>query len=115
MLVLSRKIGETLHLGDNVVIEVRRVAGSRVTLAIDAPRELRILRGELFKAATDFDEPDNPPRGTVAKTPDPTPAVSPEVSPERAPKSESAAEAVQVEPYLISHPPVSPPGIVPGW
>lgn len=55
MLVLSRKVGERIHIGNNIFVEVRRVAGSRVTLAIDAPKSVRILRGELFEAAKEFD------------------------------------------------------------
>ena len=56
MLVLSRKNGERIHIGDNIFIEVRRVAGSRVTLAVNAPRDLRVLRGELLEAATSFED-----------------------------------------------------------
>jgi carbon storage regulator CsrA len=58
MLVLSRKIGEKIHVGGNITIEVRRVAGNRVTLAVDAPREVRILRGELKDAALAFEDPE---------------------------------------------------------
>jgi carbon storage regulator len=64
MLVLSRKIGEKIHVGQDITIEVRRVAGNRVTLAVEAPREVRILRGELKEAAEAFD--DEPPRRTGA-------------------------------------------------
>jgi len=60
MLVLSRKTGERIHIGDDVFVEVRRVAGNRVTLAIKAPREVRILRGELVDAAAAFDVLDEP-------------------------------------------------------
>ncbi len=55
MLVLSRKIGEKIHVGNDITIEVRRVAGNRVTLAVEAPREVRILRGELKEAAEAFE------------------------------------------------------------
>jgi carbon storage regulator len=55
MLVLSRKIGEKIHVGNDITIEVRRVAGNRVTLAVDAPRNVRILRGELREAALEFE------------------------------------------------------------
>ncbi len=58
MLVLSRKIGEKIHIGGDITIEVRRVAGNRVTLAVDAPRDVRILRGELKDAALAFEEPE---------------------------------------------------------
>jgi carbon storage regulator len=57
MLVLSRKSGERIRIGENITIEVRRVAGNRVTLALDAPRTVRILRGELEQAAKEFREP----------------------------------------------------------
>ncbi len=58
MLVLSRKTGERIHIGENITIEIRRVAGNRVTLALDAPRTVRILRGELEQAAREFREPE---------------------------------------------------------
>lgn len=50
MLVLSRKPGEKLVFGQGVnqiVVQVVRVNGNRVTLGIDAPREIPVLRGEL--------------------------------------------------------------------
>lgn len=61
MLVLSRKIGERIHIGNDVFVEVRRVAGNRVTLAISAPKSVRILRGELMEAARAFDVLDDTP------------------------------------------------------
>ena len=47
MLVLSRKTGEKLVIGDNITVVVSRVAGNRVTLGIEAPADVRIVRGEL--------------------------------------------------------------------
>lgn len=57
MLVLSRKANETIRIGEDITVEVRRVAGNRVTLAIDAPRSVRILRGELEQIAKEFETP----------------------------------------------------------
>jgi carbon storage regulator len=57
MLVLSRKTGERIHVGNNITIEVRRIAGNRVTLALEAPRDVRILRGELERVAREFTSP----------------------------------------------------------
>ncbi|QDT68470.1 hypothetical protein MalM25_13920 [Planctomycetes bacterium MalM25] len=57
MLVLSRKAGEQIHIGDEITIEVRRLAGNRVALAVQAPRDVRILRGELKEAAQEFETP----------------------------------------------------------
>ncbi len=47
MLVLSRKVGEELVIGDNVRVVVFRVTGNRVTLGIEAPNDVRIVRVEL--------------------------------------------------------------------
>lgn len=47
MLVLSRKIGEKLVIGDNITVVVSKIAGNRVTLGIEAPGDVRIVRGEL--------------------------------------------------------------------
>ncbi len=60
MLVLSRKVGERIHVGENIVLEIRRIAGNRVTLALDAPRDVRILRGELEQAAREFRADEKP-------------------------------------------------------
>lgn len=47
MLILSRKAGEKLFVGENITIEVTRVRGNRVTLGISAPADIHILRDEL--------------------------------------------------------------------
>ncbi|MCI0460860.1 MAG: carbon storage regulator [Gemmataceae bacterium] len=47
MLVLSRKPGEKLVIGDNITITILEVVGSRVRVGIEAPSDVRILRGEL--------------------------------------------------------------------
>jgi carbon storage regulator len=52
MLVLSRKIGEKVVIGDGIVLVVKRILGQRVTFGIEAPQDVRIVRGELPR----FDE-----------------------------------------------------------
>lgn len=47
MLVLSRKENQKLIIGDNVVLTINKISGNRVTIGIDAPRDVRIVRGEL--------------------------------------------------------------------
>jgi carbon storage regulator len=54
MLVLSRKSGEQVVIGDNIRITVVGVQGSRVTIGIEAPRDHQILRSELSERS---DEP----------------------------------------------------------
>ena len=47
MLILSRKVGERIVIGDGVVLVVKRILGQRVTLGIEAPKSVHIVRGEL--------------------------------------------------------------------
>ncbi len=47
MLVLSRKNGEQLLIGDDIVLTINRISGNRVAIGIEAPRNVRIVRGEL--------------------------------------------------------------------
>jgi carbon storage regulator len=48
MLILRRKVGERIHIGDDVYVVVLRVEGNRVRLGIEAPKELRVCRQELL-------------------------------------------------------------------
>lgn len=50
MLVLSRKVGERILIGDNIAITVVRVAGGGVRLGIEAPADLPVVREELAEA-----------------------------------------------------------------
>ena len=47
MLVLSRKLGQDIVIGDGITVKVLHVAGGRIRLGIDAPRDCAIRRGEL--------------------------------------------------------------------
>ena len=46
MLVLTRKQGEEIRIGDDIVLKVTAVQGGRVRIGIQAPREHRIVRPE---------------------------------------------------------------------
>ena len=50
MLILQRKEGESLFIGDNIEISVLSVEAGRVRLAIEAPKNVPILRSELRSA-----------------------------------------------------------------
>ena len=86
MLVLSRKVGERIHIGNDIFLEVRRVAGNRVTLAVNAPRDVRVLRGELLEAAKSFEEP----------------------------PVETPSEQAQTETIIVSHENIAPSEGIPG-
>jgi carbon storage regulator len=49
MLILSRKAGDSLMIDGGVRIVVLGVEGSSVRLGIDAPTDVRVLRGEILK------------------------------------------------------------------
>ena len=51
MLILQRKAGESLFIGDEIEVSVLSVEAGRVRLAIDAPKSVSILRSELKIAA----------------------------------------------------------------
>ena len=50
MLVLTRKPKQQIMIGDDVVINIVEVQGDNVRIAIDAPRSIKIFRGEIYKA-----------------------------------------------------------------
>lgn len=56
MLVLSRKVGEELVLGDNIRVKITEISGNRIKVAILAPAEVTIRRGELSASMDDTDE-----------------------------------------------------------
>lgn len=47
MLVLTRRVGEKLRIGDNVYVYALGVDGNQMKLGIDAPKDVEIVRGEL--------------------------------------------------------------------
>ncbi len=47
MLVLSRKLGEQIQIGDGITVTVLRIHGQTIRLGIDAPRNVSVLRQEL--------------------------------------------------------------------
>lgn len=77
MLTLSRKPGESLTIGGIIKVFITRVRGDRVTVSIDAPNELRIVRSELDEIIVDSNH--IPPKeikhdaGTAANRQDVTP------------------------------------------
>ena len=50
MLILTRKKGEAIAIGDNIQIQVLNVKGGQVRIGIDAPREVRVNREERIES-----------------------------------------------------------------
>ncbi len=55
MLVLERKLFEVITIGDNITITVVEIAGSKVKLGIDAPKEVPVRRKEVYEAIRKHD------------------------------------------------------------
>lgn len=49
MLVLTRKLNQTINLGDDIRVTVLSIDGDRVSIGIDAPKSVRIFRSELLE------------------------------------------------------------------
>ncbi len=52
MLVLTRKPAEMIQIGDDIVIKVIKTAKGTVKIGIDAPDDIRVVRGELLDDCT---------------------------------------------------------------
>ncbi len=76
MLVLSRKEGQSIQIGPDIIVKISSISGNRVKVAIEAPREVGIHRAELrepdltdtIKAATDTSYPARPSVTTKPST-----------------------------------------------
>lgn len=56
MLILTRKIGESLLIGDDVEITVLSVRGSQVKLGVKAPKEISVHREEIYQRIKSLSE-----------------------------------------------------------
>ncbi len=49
MLILTRRVGESIKIGDKVTITVLGVKGNQVRIGVDAPRDVAVHREEIFE------------------------------------------------------------------
>lgn len=97
MLVLTRKTDERIHVGNDIVITVVRVSGNRVSLGIEAPAGVRVLREELTPSETRPNSASPAQRKRSSTKPQPASGVgtpSPVNAPSRRTVAEIMAEAM---------------------
>ncbi|MCA9733248.1 MAG: carbon storage regulator CsrA [Deferribacteres bacterium] len=49
MLVLTRRLGETIVIGDDITIKIVDIHGKQIRIGIEAPKEVSVYRGEIYE------------------------------------------------------------------
>ena len=62
MLILTRRVGETINIGDEVTVTVLSVKGNQVRIGVNAPKEVAVHREEIYKRIEQAESESNTPK-----------------------------------------------------
>lgn len=65
MLILTRRIGETLNIGDDIQVTVLGIKGNQVRIGINAPKDVPVHREEIYERIKKEKEGGQQPRGNL--------------------------------------------------
>jgi carbon storage regulator len=70
MLILTRRVGETVMIGNEVTVTVLGVKGNQVRIGVNAPKDVAVHREEIYERIKREEDNDGGPRASVAKVVD---------------------------------------------
>ena len=70
MLILTRRVGETVMIGNEVTVTVLGVKGNQVRIGVNAPKDVAVHREEIYERIKREEDLDGRTQGSVAKVVD---------------------------------------------